>query len=125
MAQKEVMPLSLDVLQLANAIRNKEWDPHNVCTPLFHATELGGECGEALNKIKKYEREKLGLRGSRATIEEIAEELSDVIICCALVANAYNIDLSKSVITKFNETSEKNSLSVRLTETDIIDGENT
>jgi len=40
---------------------------------LFRGVELGGEAGEALNVIKKLERERLGWRGSRATPEQLAD----------------------------------------------------
>lgn len=104
----------LDLLSEANKLRNKEWDPDNKLTPLFFGTELAGELGEALNVIKKLEREKLGLRGSRETVEHLAEELGDVLICLSLLANEYGIDLRKSTRSKFNASSDKLGLAVRL-----------
>lgn len=73
-------------LHKANIARDKEWNPENVCTLEFWGVELAGEVGEACNIIKKLERERLGMRGSRATLQQLAEELSDVIICVDLVA---------------------------------------
>lgn len=105
---------SLTLLRKANADRQKLWDPNKLATPLFRATELGGEVGEALNEVKKLEREKMGFRGSRTTIEKLADELADVIICTDLVAAEYGIDLAEAVKRKFNETSDKVGFDIKL-----------
>ena len=104
----------LERLMLANVERTKEWDPEHKLTPLFFATELGGECGEALNVVKKLEREKLGLRGSCATPDDLAGELADVVIVAAILASEYNIDLPGAVVKKFNATSDKLRLSTKI-----------
>lgn len=104
----------LEKLRAANIERDKEWNPDKKITPLFRATELGGECGEALNIVKKLEREKLGIRGSRATIENLASELSDILICVDLLAMEYDIDLSQALKNTFNATSDKQNLSVKI-----------
>jgi NTP pyrophosphatase (non-canonical NTP hydrolase) len=101
-------------LREANLSRNKEWDPDNKLGPLFFSTELAGECGEACNVVKKLEREKLGLRGSRSDKMKLAEELADVIICADLLAIAYDINIEKAVTTKFNKTSLEQNLSIFL-----------
>lgn len=106
--------MSFENLRAANAKRQQEWDRDNQITLSYRGTELGGEVGEALNIIKKLERERLGIRGSRATVEDLAEELADVIICCDLIAMATGIDLKKAVEDKFNKTSEKVGLQTRL-----------
>ena len=76
-------------LHKANYARCKEWDPDTVLDLPFWGVELAGEVGEACNVIKKLERERLGLRGSRATIQQLSEELADCIICTDLVAIGY------------------------------------
>lgn len=106
--------LNFDVLRQANAERDVQWDPHSKITLGFRATELGGETGEALNFVKKIWREQLGLRGSRATLEDVASELADVIICADLLAMTAGIDLGKAVVDKFNAVSKKHGLSVTL-----------
>jgi NTP pyrophosphatase (non-canonical NTP hydrolase) len=93
-------------LRILNALRQKEWDPSDLITLTYRATELAGELGEACNVIKKLERERLGIRGSRDTLEHLAEELADVIICADLIAMSVNIDLNAAVIKKFNATSD-------------------
>ncbi|MDN4632748.1 MazG-like family protein [Sphingomonas sp. PsM26] len=81
---------------------------------LFHATELGGEVGEALNVVKKLHREAQGWRGSRATVEDLAEEIGDVVVCLDKLAAYYGIDLAQATAAKFNATSEKVGLPHRL-----------
>lgn len=110
--QKEV--LTLTALREANAVRQKEWDRGDVITLEYRGNELAGEVGEACNVVKKLARERLGIRGSRATTQQLADELADVVICVDLVAMQAGIDLGAAVVSKFNATSEKNSLQTRL-----------
>lgn len=99
-------------LREANFKRQQEWDPTNSITVEYRGNELAGEVGEACNVIKKIARERLGIRGTRATKEQLAEELFDVIICVDLIAMQEGIDLEK-VRDKFNATSEKYGLTTR------------
>lgn len=66
--------------------------------------------------MKKLERERLGIRGSRATVGQLAEELADVMICVDLIAMQYGIDLGAAGREKFNATSRKVGLSTMITE---------
>lgn len=100
-------------LRAANATRMLEWDTGNQITPSYQGNELAGEVGEACNIIKKLERERLGIKGSRANLADLAEELADVVICVDLIAMGYNIDLDQAVKDKFNKTSEKVGLQTR------------
>lgn len=108
------MPKNYFSLRSANRERQKEWDGDIDAGPLFAGIELAGEVGEALNVQKKIERERLGIRGSRDTVEHLAEELADIIICTDLLAIRYGIDLGRAVADKFNATSEKVGLETRL-----------
>ena len=101
-------------LSVANKLRQAEWDSGNKIDLSYRGNELAGETGEACNIIKKLERERLGIRGSRATPEQLAEELADVVICTSLIANAQGIDLWEAIKAKFNKTSEANNLSIKL-----------
>jgi NTP pyrophosphatase (non-canonical NTP hydrolase) len=101
-------------LRTANQARQIEWDAGNQLTLAYRGNELAGEVGEACNVIKKIERERLGIAGSRDTIDHLAEELADVIICADLIAISAGIDLDAAVIAKFNATSEKVGLRTRL-----------
>lgn len=102
------------VLRMANELRQAEWDKDSKITLSYRGNELGGECGEAQNEIKKLERERLGIRGSRTTVEKLAEELSDVIICTDLIAMKEGIDLWAAVVAKFNATSEEVGLETKI-----------
>jgi NTP pyrophosphatase (non-canonical NTP hydrolase) len=106
--------------------------PHNFTRPhphltreprktdgIFHAVELGGEVGEVLNVVKKLHREEMGWRGSRASKEQLAEEIGDVLICLDKLAAHYGIDLAEATARKFNATSEKVGLPHRLIEADM------
>lgn len=104
-------------LRAANEARQLEWDPTNQITLSYRGNELGGEVGEAQNVIKKLERERFGMPGSRDTLEHLAEELANVIICADLIAMHVGIDLEAAVVAKFNSTSEKYGLNVRMVKT--------
>lgn len=105
--------LDLETLRKANMLRQDHWCKNGQKPDVtYRAMELGGEVGEALNEIKKLERERLGWDGSRTTLEKVADELADILICTDLVASELNIDLSEAVWRKFNKTSEKVDISV-------------
>ncbi|WP_368649546.1 hypothetical protein [Brucella intermedia] len=102
-------------LRAANVARDQEWNTGSERVSMtFRATDLAGEVGEACNVIKKLERERIGLVGSRDTKEHLAEELADIVICTDLVAMDAGIDLDAAIAAKFNATSEKNGLTTRL-----------
>lgn len=105
-----------DTLREANVLRQAAWTNGEAVSLLFRAVELGGECGEVLNVCKKIERERQGWRGSRATVEDLADELADVVICADLLAMTEGIDLNAAIARKFNATSVKVGLPHRLVE---------
>ncbi len=104
----------LAALRDANIRRQAIWCPDEVPDLSFRGNELSGETGEACNVIKKLERERHGWRGSRDTVEHLAEELADVVICADLCAITAGIDLAAAVVAKFNATSEKVGIDVKL-----------
>ena len=101
-------------LREANIARDKVWNPNKLLTLAFRGNELGGEIGEAQNILKKIERERLGLRGSRATSDALAEELADGMICIDLIAMEFNIKMVDAIVRKFNKTSRERELDVLL-----------
>lgn len=101
-------------LRAANVKCQKEWDSDSRISLTYRACELAGELGEALNVLKKIERENLGLRGSRATVDDLADELADVIICVDLLMMDLDIDMHAAVSKKFNQTSKKYNLKTRM-----------
>lgn len=94
-------------LRETNTARWTEWSG-GISDPLFASNEFGGEAGEVLNVVKKLVREERGWVGSRATKEQLADEIADCIICLDSLARMYEIDIEESVIRKFNESSDKN-----------------
>lgn len=78
------------------------------------SNELAGEVGELCNMVKKVRRARLGMQRSDVTIEDIAEEIADIIICVDLFAMDLDIDLNKWVTGKFNRSSEKFGLDTKI-----------
>lgn len=102
-------------LRQANISRQREWDKDSKISIEYRGNELAGEVGEACNIIKKIARERMGIVGSRATVDQLAEELADVVICADLIAMGEGIDLlGHAVPAKFNATSEKVGMKTRL-----------
>lgn len=115
-AGKAAPGLTLRALHEANKARQTEWCQGGDPEPdlAFRGNELAGETGEACNVVKKLERERHGWRGSRATLDDLAQELADVVICADLCAVTAGIDLDAAVVAKFNATSAKQGLSTML-----------
>lgn len=99
--------MNFDTLRKANHTRQLEWDPSDAITLSYRGNELAGEVGEACNVIKKLDRERLGIRGTRSTKEALAEELADAVICLDLIAMHEGINLGEATKNKFNATSTK------------------
>ena len=114
----EKMPLTFARLREANAARQRRWDAEGRLQGdiglLWRSNELGGEVGELQNAIKKLVRENMGIRGSRTTTWALVDELADVVICADLLAMDLGIDLDLAVRAKFNQTSDKVGIAVRL-----------
>lgn len=109
----------LEKLRQANQRRQVVWDSDNqlgsqTLGALFRSNEMVGEAGEAANEVKKLVRESLQIRGSRTTIEKLADELADVIICVDLIASIYGIDLIPAITRKFNQTSDNVNIDIKL-----------
>ena len=104
----------LEHLRIANVYRQEEWDPERKRTLTFLGNELAGEAGEPCNALKKAERELLGLRGTRVTVDEIAAEIADVIIVADMIAAEFNINLGEAIASKFNATSKKHGFKTQL-----------
>ena len=73
----------------------------------FYAIEFVGEIGELFNVMKKLMREFYGVRGSRATREDLEDEFGDALICLKNLAARYHVDLNRAACKKFNATSIK------------------
>jgi NTP pyrophosphatase (non-canonical NTP hydrolase) len=104
----------LQYLRRINAQRWAEWSEGRGEDPLFQSNEFGGEAGEVLNVVKKLEREARGWKGSRDTVEHLAEEIADCVICLDSLARAYDIDIATAVVHKFNKTSDANGFDITM-----------
>lgn len=110
----------LETLKEASIERQKEWSPNGPTSILFKATEIAGEVGELCNVIKKISREEMGAVGSRSTLDDVADELADVIICADLISTHLDINLSDAIKRKFNKTSEKYGLQTKINSDDQL-----
>ena len=108
----------LGTLRRANEQRQAVWPGAQQVSLLFRAVEFGGEAGELLNACKKLHRADTGMAGNTvdrtAIMQNIVDELADVIIATDLLAMDLNIDLYAAVRQKFNNTSDKIGVSVKL-----------
>lgn len=101
-------------LGTACAYRNGEFRTPKDIPELFWAAELGGEAGELINIMKKLARKRMKMKGSRATVEQLKEEVADVRISLQHICNHYGINLDEEVVNKFNKTSENLRMRSRL-----------
>lgn len=106
--------LSFGDLRDANSARQYEWPGNEQADLAFRVIEVAGEAGEVLEAVKKLLRAERGIRGSIATVEDVASEMADNIIALDLLANELGVDLAAAVVRKFNATSEKYRLETRL-----------
>lgn len=106
--------LSFHSLRLANEERQKIWPGSDSASVEFRALEVAGEAGELAEAVKKYRRDQLGIAGSTATLDDIMDELGDLVIAADLLATKLGLSLGACVRHKFNKTSEKMGLTVKL-----------
>lgn len=99
--------MDFEILRNANKTRQDEWPGSEKADLCFRTIEVAGEFGEVAEAVKKYLRAMYGIKGSTATLEDIADEMADAIIALDLLANELNINLGEAVKTKFNKTSMK------------------
>lgn len=107
------MPDFIDEFFQVSRDRQKVWDPESKITLLYRALEHVGEAGELANVVKKLERERLGLRGSRATLTDLADEIDDNFITLVLLCNGAGFtanDFKTLIRDKFNKTSRQRGL---------------
>lgn len=110
--------LTFGGMRKANYARQQEWDGKKQLVGnlglLFASNELGGEVGELQNMIKKLVRRDLKIPTGEVTLDDIADELGDVIICVDLLAIKLGVDLGAAVRRKFDKTSAKHGFKTRM-----------
>jgi NTP pyrophosphatase (non-canonical NTP hydrolase) len=108
--KKTKKPLSFQRLRKINVERcNTVFAGLDSWSETDWATALGGECGEALNLIKKRRRGDPSI-GTKL----VAHELADIIIYADLLAAKLGINLGQAVAKKFNITSKQKGSPLRL-----------
>lgn len=103
--------LTFEQLRLKNGLRcENDFHPINDWSETDWATAFGGECGEALNLIKKRRRKTTdGLQYAKdaPTVQEVVDELADAVIYADLLCTRMNASLEDGIRRKFNEVSER------------------
>lgn len=83
------------------------------------ATAVGGECGEALNIVKKLRRldvetSPVNVPDRESLLDALASEIADTVIYADLLAARAGIDLAAAVRAKFNAVSRRVGSEVQL-----------
>jgi NTP pyrophosphatase (non-canonical NTP hydrolase) len=93
----------IGVANLFNGIILKGKDP-NILSLSFRANEMQSEAGELGDVVKKIERLRLGIPGTKAENADISvlrrklnEEFGDVLISVGLLATALDVDLDYAI----------------------------
>lgn len=101
--------LRFEVLRSANRHRcETKFHPVSEWSETDWATAVGGEAGEALNKIKKRRR------GEAIDVNDVADELADAVIYADLLCTRMGVRLEDAIRRKFNEVSDRVLSEVRL-----------
>lgn len=115
------MSLSFSELSRINRIRcESAFHKLDTWSPADWATAMGGECGEALNVVKKLRRLEDGKQlaniptNHSSLVEHLGDELADMVVYADLLAQRMGIDLGEAVIRKFNKVSERVGSACRL-----------
>jgi NTP pyrophosphatase (non-canonical NTP hydrolase) len=117
--------LTFEAVRTANRSRARRWHTEFPDTRsdgwsgADWSNAMGGECGEAMNVVKKLRRGETNTRGAvdphrDVLLEKLGDELADTLIYADLLAQFYGIDLDAAVIRKFNAISVREGLPERL-----------
>lgn len=81
---------------------------------------IGAYCGNVCNIIKKLERERLGLAGSRALPTELRTALDLLLGGTISLAQAFGINIDRATAAKFNKTSVQRGMKTRMNPLDGV-----
>lgn len=107
-----MMDLTFSRLQLKCDERNEEWTG-NQWDERDAVLEMVEEFGEYAGALKRVRRLSLGVRGDDKgrdldqLKQAMMDEIGDMAVCLANMANSINVDLGECARQKFNKTSEK------------------
>lgn len=112
-AEPTRLNLTFAELRDANLRRCARWHPRGLSE--WSLSDWGvataGELGEALNVVKKLNRERDGIVGNTESADQLrsqlADEIADTLIYLDIFAASEGIDLAAAVAAKFNRTSIK------------------
>lgn len=110
--------LTFAELRIVNSRRcERHYHPIADWSPTDWACAMGGECGEALNLVKKLRRlegttneQTVGAIQNQTRdelVSAIGDELADLVIYADLLASRLGLSLGNCVVGKFNATSKK------------------
>jgi NTP pyrophosphatase (non-canonical NTP hydrolase) len=106
-------PLSFADLRATSLARSARWHPRgiNQWSLSDWGVAAAGEMGEALNVIKKMNRERDGAPGNSVSADflrlQLADEIADTVIYLDILAASEGISLAAAIVSKFNRTSAK------------------
>lgn len=107
-------------LRERNVARSSRWHPGGVTDWSLSdwAVAAAGEMGEALNVVKKLNRERDQIVGNTRTgamlLEDLAGEIADTVIYLDLLAARAGINLDAAIVETFNAVSIRNGFPERL-----------
>jgi NTP pyrophosphatase (non-canonical NTP hydrolase) len=88
--------------EIINAIDQKLGVKHDSNNTIIHAIEELGELARQINNKN--------IRAKEQDMDNLAEEISDVILLITRLANIYNIDIEKSIISKIEKLKQRHNL---------------
>jgi NTP pyrophosphatase (non-canonical NTP hydrolase) len=113
--------MTFEQVHAVNTARCRRWhEDSEAWTGADWATALGGECGEALNIVKKLRRVECGEEPGpddppvHELGQMLANECADVFLYLDLLAWHYGICLPLAIVQKFNAVSERQGFPERL-----------
>jgi NTP pyrophosphatase (non-canonical NTP hydrolase) len=110
--------ICVDLIGIQAGTASVDWTTNDTALSPEHAqtwvNELASDLQLVCNTIKKLERERHGMVGSRATLDDLEHGLRLVQFDATLLARCHGIDLKAAVANKFNHTSVKYGLTTRM-----------
>ncbi len=100
------MNIDFEALRAANIQRQAEWQGNETLDLVFRALEVADEAGEVAGAVKKLKRAQMGVCGSIAALEDVADELGDVVIALDLLAINLDVPMPVGPFLKINNVVE-------------------
>jgi len=105
-------------LQTASIERQKFWKNSDAIDLAFIGLEIGEEAGEVQGALKKIIRHNKNIAGNKKSLAELQQnlnnEIGDLVINIARLANSLDIDVDECIRTAFNNKSIELNIEVLL-----------